>query len=162
MNLNIRDITYDSCVDGIGLRTVIWFQGCNHHCKNCHNPETWSAEGGTSYSIEEVAQLINDQNRVTLSGGDPLFQIKALDKMLELVDSGKDIWLYTGYTYDKLSELLLLYPNILKKVSIIKTGPFIESLKSSNIKFRGSSNQEFYKIKDGQVYNVTDIIDNYK
>lgn len=159
MNLNIRDITYDSVVDGFGIRTVIWFQGCNHHCKNCHNPETWSPEGGTVYSIEEIAKLINKQDKVTLSGGDPLFQIEALDRMLGLVDVGKDIWLYTGYTYDELSELLKTTSNILNKVSIIKTGPFIEELKDPNLRFRGSSNQEFYKIDDGKIYNVTELID---
>lgn len=159
MQIKIANVTYDSVVDGPGIRTVIWFQGCNHHCKNCHNPETWVAEGGTSYSIEEIANLINEQDKITLSGGDPLFQLKALDEMLKLVDEGKDILLYTGYTYDELHKLLEYAPNILKKISLIKTGPFIEELKDPNINFRGSSNQEFYKVKDGQMYNVTDLID---
>lgn len=158
-SINIRDITYDSVVDGPGIRTVIWFQGCNHHCKNCHNPETWTAEGGKSYTLEEVAALINNQDKITLSGGDPLFQLEALDEMLGLVDPDKDIWLYTGYTYDELSELLKSTSNILTKISVIKTGPFIESLKDNNIRFRGSSNQEFYKVDNGKIYNITDLID---
>lgn len=34
----------DSIVDGEGIRTVIWTQGCIHHCKGCHNPQTWNTE----------------------------------------------------------------------------------------------------------------------
>lgn len=160
MALNIRDITYDSVVDGPGIRTVIWFQGCSHHCKKCHNPETWTEGQGTDYSIEDIAKIINSQDKITLSGGDPLFQLSELDAMLGLVNPGKDIWIYTGYTYDQLSELLKTTSNILQKVSVIKTGPFIEELKDPNIRFRGSSNQEFYKIDDGKIYNITNIIDN--
>ena len=94
-----------------------------------------------------------------MSGGDPLFQLEALNKMLELVETGKDIWLYTGYDYDQVSEMLKVAPNILEKISVIKCGPFIEELKNSNIRFRGSSNQEIYRIDQGKIYNITDIID---
>lgn len=159
MELRIADITTDSVVDGPGLRTVIWFQGCPHHCKNCHNPETWAPDKGKKYSLEKIAKLINESDRITLSGGDPLFQLEALNKMLELVETGKDIWLYTGYDYDQVSEMLKVAPNILEKISVIKCGPFIEELKNSNIRFRGSSNQEIYRIDQGKIYNITDIID---
>lgn len=162
MKLNIIDVTYDSVVDGPGIRTVIWFQGCTHHCKNCHNPETWAFGRGTDYSIEEIADLINKQDKVTLSGGDPMCQLEALDAMLGLVKPGKDIWLYTGYTYDEFSELVKTTKNILTKISVVKTGPFIEELKTPNITFRGSSNQEVYKIDDGKIYNITDLIDKQK
>lgn len=158
--VRIADITYDSVVDGPGLRTVIWFQGCNHHCRNCHNPETWAPDKGKKYNISEIAKIIDKQVKVTLSGGDPLFQIDELDEMLGLVQNPLvDIWLYTGYIYDEFSELIKNKPNILDKISVVKCGPFIESLKDPNIKFRGSSNQEFYRIKDGQIYNITDLID---
>lgn len=159
--VRIADITYDSVVDGPGLRTVIWFQGCSHHCKNCHNPETWAPDKGNEYDVTEIAKLIDEQEKVTLSGGDPLFQIDALEEIMKLIQKKNvlDIWLYTGYTYDKFSELVKDKPNILDKISVVKCGPFIEALKDLNCKFRGSSNQEFYRIKDGKIYNITESID---
>lgn len=158
-SIRIVDITHDSTVDGPGLRTVIWFGGCYLHCPGCHNKELQDADSGNLVDIEEVAEIINNSKHITLSGGDPLFQLDALNELLGLINNEVDIWLYTGLEYDKVSELLQKAPNILTKVSIIKCGPFIESLKDPNIKFRGSRNQEFYKIDDGKIYNITEIID---
>ena len=44
----------DSIVDGEGIRTVIWTQGCSHNCLGCHNPETHDFNGGYLVDIDEV------------------------------------------------------------------------------------------------------------
>ena len=84
-------ITEDSIVDGEGIRSVIWFQGCSHHCKGCQNPETWPFEDGEEFDIEEVKEMIDDledQDGITFSGGDPMFQPEAL---LELIKYTHDV-----------------------------------------------------------------------
>ncbi|WP_265324217.1 4Fe-4S cluster-binding domain-containing protein, partial [Clostridioides difficile] len=47
-------ISYDSIVDGPGLRMVIWTQGCIHNCKECHNPQTHDLCGGFYMDTEEI------------------------------------------------------------------------------------------------------------
>jgi pyruvate formate lyase activating enzyme len=74
-------------LDGPGLRTVVFMQGCPLRCKFCHNPDSISHYGGTAYSVEELAEKIlknreywgskNDdpiKGGVTFSGGDPTLQ----------------------------------------------------------------------------------------
>ena len=79
--MNIRlasaEIQRDSIVDGEGIRTVIWTQGCSHNCQGCHNPETHDFYRGfeiDTTEIKEKLSLIPNQDGVTLSGGDPFFQ----------------------------------------------------------------------------------------
>lgn len=40
----IFDIEHGSFVDGPGLRTTVFFKGCNLRCAWCHNPESQSAK----------------------------------------------------------------------------------------------------------------------
>lgn len=68
-------------VDGPGVRFVIFMQGCPLRCAYCHNPDTWSPEGGEEYDVEEVCRKIlrfrpyfGESGGVTVSGGEPLLQ----------------------------------------------------------------------------------------
>ena len=70
-------------VDGPGVRFVVFMQGCNLRCGCCHNPETWSLEGGTEYTARELAEkaaryreYFGKEGGITLSGGEPLLQAK--------------------------------------------------------------------------------------
>ena len=74
------DLQSDSIVDGPGLRTVIWTQGCGHHCPGCQNPQTWDFEGGGEVPISMVLEAIDEleyQTGITFSGGDPMYQPEA-------------------------------------------------------------------------------------
>ena len=74
------DLQIDSIVDGEGLRTVIWTQGCSHNCPYCHNPNTHDFNGGDLVDVKDVIQRLEElegQTGVTFSGGDPMFQPKA-------------------------------------------------------------------------------------
>ena len=74
------DLQTDSIVDGEGIRTVVWTQGCKHNCPGCHNPETHCFDKGTLVEIEDLKERIlsiRNQDGVTLSGGDPVFQPEA-------------------------------------------------------------------------------------
>lgn len=162
-------IQSDSIVDGEGLRSVIWFQGCKHYCKGCHNPETWNMNQGYEVDIEQLKKEIEElelQDGVTFSGGDPMFQPEALLYLLKVVkENGMNTWVYSGYTFDKLLEIAIeksIYRDILNNIDVLVDGLFELENKSLNVIFRGSTNQRIIdvkkSIKEGQVC----LVDKYK
>ena len=142
--MRIAGIVRDSIVDGIGIRDTIFLQGCPHHCKGCHNPQTWDDDGGEELSITEILDLLsNSSNDITISGGEPLEQFNDLMYLLRGIKqtTNKRVWLYTGYTFDfefftdrYVLNLLSCY------VDVLVDGRFVESKKGEYL-FRGSSNQ---------------------
>ena len=86
----------DSIVDGPGIRTVIWTQGCSHNCKGCHNPSTHDFKGGFSVNIEDINNELDKlkaQHGITFSGGDPMFQAKACTEIAKHAKAiGLDVW----------------------------------------------------------------------
>ena len=73
--LNLSGIVGDSIVDGPGIRTTFFCQGCPHHCEGCHNPETWDFGCGTDMETEDMVAIVKSNplcRGVTFSGGDPL------------------------------------------------------------------------------------------
>ena len=67
--MKVMNIIQDSIVDGEGLRTVIFFAGCSHFCKGCHNPSSWNINNGVEVSLEEILKEVkkNPLNDGTLS-----------------------------------------------------------------------------------------------
>lgn len=152
------NIQPDSIVDGEGIRTVIWFQGCLHHCKECHNPETWNFDGGIEFDVEEIKAEIKNlkyQNGVTLSGGDPFFQpIAALEIAKYAHSLGLNIWCYTGFTFEELLDEDIAKKEFLKNIDVLIDGRFEIAKKSLACKFRGSTNQ--------RIIDVTKSLENNK
>ena len=149
MTVRILDIVFETMVDGPGLRTSIYFAGCKHHCKGCHNPQSWDMKGGYEMPIEHILTLIKEDEfaNVTFSGGDCFFQI---DGALELArrikeETNKTIWVYTGYTYENIASNENL-SRLLPYIDVLVDGPFIEELKTTEIPFVGSSNQRKIKL----------------
>ena len=154
------EMTTDSIVDGKGIRSVIWCQGCIHNCPGCHNPETHSFSSGFLKDVSEVLNEISElefQDGITLSGGDPLCQIDACLEIAKYVQSlGLNVWCYTGYKIedllkrikkeDKLRELLL-------NIDVLVDSPFILELKSFEVPFRGSTNQRLINSKESVKQN---------
>ena len=150
--LKIANTIQDSIVDGPGLRFTVFTQGCPHHCPGCHNPETHDPDGGSEVSVSELAQRMtsNPSTRgLTLSGGDPFLQARECAELARLAhESGRDVWAYTGWTYEFL--LQEADPDrlaLLEQVDVLVDGPFVESLKSYAALFRGSSNQRLIDLK---------------
>ena len=148
MSLRVIDIVGGTSVDGPGLRTSVYFAGCNHHCPGCHNPQSWDFEGGEAMSVLRIKEIIYycDFN-VTFSGGDPLMQ--PVDEMVELARllkaDGRTIWCYTGYSYEYVASRPE-YEELLACIDVLVDGPFIESLRDISLRFRGSSNQRLVDV----------------
>ena len=154
VRLAAPDIQCDSIVDGEGIRSVIWFQGCSHHCKECQNPETWDFNAGYETSIDDVKKMIDDlelQAGVTFSGGDPMMQVEALEELAAYVkEKGMNVWVYTGYTYEelmKLAESNEHYRSVLNYIDYLVDGRFEIAKKSFDVIFRGSTNQRIIDVQ---------------
>lgn len=83
-------------VDGPGVRYVIFMQGCRMRCQFCHNPDTWSMEGGTAYTAQELLakalryqRYWKDNGGITVSGGEPLLQMDFLLEFFRLAKEAK-------------------------------------------------------------------------
>ncbi len=144
------DIQPDSILDGSGIRTVIWFQGCLHNCKGCQNPETHDMNGGIVVDVDKLKMKLKNlkyQSGITLSGGDPFFQPEAALEIAKFAKSvGLNVWAYTGFTYEALlSDKSRL--DLLKNVDVLVDGKFMMDKKSLNCKFRGSTNQRLIDVK---------------
>ena len=161
MKIRVIDITEDSVVDGPGLRTVVWCSGCQHHCKGCHNPETWDFTKGNDIEVNELAEKLNQYKRVTFSGGDPMYQSEAVDELIGLLKPEIDIWIYTGFNLSDFNKIFGKMPNLQSRSFVVKCGPFVENLKDPKCLFRGSSNQRIYQwyAKTNVFDDISDMID---
>lgn len=156
MKLNIAGIQNDSIVDGPGIRYAIFVQGCPHHCEGCHNPETWEFGTGRDVSLDEIIEKIKEDpllDGVTYSGGEPFAQAKALCELTDRIRAEfpkLTVMSYTGYTIEYLIKQATpenCFMELLKRLDYIVDGPFVLSLKSYELRFKGSSNQRFLDVK---------------
>ena len=142
--MRIAGILPCSFVNGEGARYVIFLQGCKHHCKGCHNHQSWDMNGGHEVDTDYLLDLIKNDEfaNVTFSGGDPLYQCEAVTELARKIkeETDKTIWCYTGFTYEEILADTHL-SQILPYIDVLVDGPFVEELKTSDIPFVGSSNQ---------------------
>lgn len=148
MKLRVLDIVPGTSVDGPGLRTSVYFAGCSHHCPGCHNPESWDFAGGREMSVEEIVEEIERHGfNVTLSGGDPLYQLPGmLELARELTERGYTIWCYTGFLWEEVcrsEEMSAILPYL----EVLVDGPFRQELRDISLLFRGSSNQRLIQVQ---------------
>ena len=144
--MRYHNITKDDMLNGDGLRVVLWVSGCDHCCRDCHNPVTWDPNGGLPFDEEAKAELFEALDRdyisgITFSGGEPLYFGNRMD-VTELAGEirerfpGKTIWLYTGYTYEEIKDL-----EVMEYVDVLVDGEFVAKQKDSQLCWRGSGNQ---------------------
>lgn len=143
--MRIAGIVRDSIVDGVGVRDVVFFQGCGKRCPGCHNPDTWDYQGGCHRFIGDLANELSDSiNDVTISGGEPIDQFDDLLELCRMLsEQGKKIWVYTGNVVDPTKSI---YQRLAQYVDVIVDGRFVEDKKDCNLLFRGSSNQRLINL----------------
>lgn len=155
--MNYHNIEHCNMINGDGIRTVLFVSGCNHHCKNCQNPQTWDCNSGilfdTKAKLEIIDSLKNDYiSGITLSGGDPLYpanreEISKLVSEIKYIYPNKNIWMYTGYIWEDIVEDQFIKNKILPYIDVIIDGEFKEELKDIDLKWVGSSNQRIINVK---------------
>ncbi len=149
--LNLAGLVGDSIVDGPGIRMTVFCQGCPHHCKGCHNAETWSFEGGTPMEEEEVFQIIRSNplaKGVTFSGGEPFAQAAGFAKLAEMLkEYGYEVASYSGYTFEELYHGTKEQQDLLQKIDVLIDGRYEEKNRSLTIAYRGSTNQRILDVK---------------
>ena len=154
--MNYLDVTYPDINNGNGLRVTLWLSGCSHHCKNCHNPQTWDESAGKLFDEKAKEHLYSILSLfyiegITLSGGDPLFDgnIKNVDVLVSEIKKyfpNKTIWLYTGFTWDEIKNDPQKL-SIVNKCDVVVDGEYIDSLQDLSLAWRGSSNQNVIDVK---------------
>lgn len=164
--------------NGEGVGVSLFVQGCDRHCFNCFNPDTWDFNGGKEWTEETKNKFIKliDRpyiNRISVLGGEPLAE-QNLDDVLSLVKQirisfpEKSIWLYTGYNFDLLNSKYNEYKytpfaanadewltrwDIISNVNVLVDGEYIDEKRDITLKWCGSSNQRVINVKQSLAQN---------
>ncbi len=161
--MNYADIKQYDVANGPGVRVSLFVSGCTHHCKNCFNKVAWDFNYGKPFTEETINTIINyckDEyvEGLTILGGEPFEPINQkgilpLVKRFKETYPEKSLWVFTGYDFeeDLLDKMYNNYPEtkqLLSYIDIIVDGKFIEDLKNSNLRFKGSSNQRTIMVKE--------------
>lgn len=138
--------------DGPGVRVSIFMQGCQFHCKNCFNPETWDFNGGKEFNdevVEKVLQLCKKDHIKGLSilGGEPMNPVNRegttkLAKKFKEAFPNKDLWMWTGFKYEDLKN-----EEVFNYVDVLVDGQYKDELHDPTLKWKGSSNQRVIDVK---------------
>lgn len=151
--MNYHNINHCDMLNGNGIRVSLWVSGCNMHCKGCHNQQTWDFNSGIVFDDDAKEELFDALSKpyikgLTLTGGHPLEneninEVYSLCKEIKEKFPTKDIWLYTGYTFEDINSYL-----IIKYIDILVDGPYIEELRDVSLHWRGSKNQRVIDVKE--------------
>ena len=160
--MHIGEIITADSANGLGIRVSIFVSGCTNRCKGCFQPQTWDFEYGRPYT-PEIEELIIDElsksyyDGLTILGGEPFEQsnqreIVKLIRRIKKELPDRNIWIYTGFTYDKDlvkggCRYIECTDEILDNTDMIVDGRFVEELKKITLKFRGSSNQRIIDMR---------------
>lgn len=163
--MNYEKIDKCSVSNGTGIRTVLWVSGCDIHCRNCHNPQTWDFNSGIPFTDDTMQEILYDLSKpyikgLTLSGGHPLDphnvpKVLEIVKRVKMVFPNKDIWIYTGYVWEDIIKDNTL-KEILECTDVLVDGAYVDELRDISLAFRGSSNQRIIDVK--KTLNSNEVI----
>lgn len=153
--MNYCGLNKNDIANGEGVRVSLFVSGCRNHCKGCHNPEAWDFSYGQPFTKETENEIIEALRPswiqgLSVLGGEPCEEenqrvlIPFLRKMrFKMPD--KDIWLFSGYTYEMLRN-----DDILRYVDVLVDGPFLLEQRDISRPFRGSRNQRIIRLRGGK------------
>jgi len=171
-NMHYGLIKYVDMLDGPGLRVTLFVSGCDNKCKGCHNPESWDPNFGKEFTEETLTEIVKElQNNYykgfTLCGGDPLYPAnrQAVCNIARTIKAcfgdSRSIWMYTGYALEEVQSWNDPVVNeLFDYVDVVLEGPFIESLKSPDKPWVGSSNQRMFEILHCKGNNTFKFVEN--
>lgn len=159
--IRIAGAVPESVVDGPGIRYAIFTQGCPFRCPGCHNPQAQTLNGGLEVKLSALYQEIKSDpliKGITYSGGEPFIQTRPLALLSRILkEEGYNIWSYSGYTFDKLTEDFMRR-ELLQYLDVVVDGPFVQARHSLELDYRGSSNQRIIDVqrslKEGRVIEM--------
>jgi anaerobic ribonucleoside-triphosphate reductase activating protein len=139
--VRVHAIEPRSRANGPGARFVVWLQGCTLGCPGCFNPTTHDANGGNALTIDAIAaQIPDDVEGLTLSGGEPLQQANAAAELLDIARArGLSTLAFSGYAIDEIRAL----PGglaVLDRLDVLIDGRYIAGERLAT-GLRGSANQ---------------------
>lgn len=154
--MNYHNILHDNMSNGDGLRVVLFVSGCSHRCINCQNPQTWDFNSGIlldNNALEEIfEQLSKDYiSGITFSGGDPLnrsnyYEVFLLCNMIKNKFPTKNIWLYSGYTWEQILQSREL-TKVMTSIDVLVDGKFEQNLYDIKYQWAGSTNQRVIDVQ---------------
>ena len=155
MKIRLAGLIHNTTVNGPGIRTGIWVQGCTLACPGCCNATTWSPDGGTEWDVDALAATISEEaaegtEGITLSGGEPFQQTRQvleLVKAIKILEPDWTVFLFTGYRLNEVKEMGEKAVLLLHALDIVVTGRFRKELRR-HAKWRSSGNQEVHYLTD--------------
>ena len=160
--MNYCEIKPVDIANGTGVRVSLFVSGCTHHCKGCFNAVTWDFNYGNMFTSEVENNIIellkpNFIEGLTLLGGEPfepqnqVVLVKFLKKVRDIFGNTKNIWCYSGYTFEELTINSRAKTEntieMLSYIDVLVDGEFKLDQKDITLKFRGSKNQRIIDIK---------------
>ena len=144
---------------------MLFVSGCTHHCKGCFQPDTWDFDYGEEFTDEVADKIVESLapeyiEGLTLLGGEPMEEVNQagllplLKKVRDRYGDTKNIWCYTGYTFEddlldpKGKAHFDTTDGILSIIDILVDGEFHLEEKDITLRFRGSKNQRIIDVKE--------------
>lgn len=150
MNARYNKIKYNDIANASGISVSVFLQGCDFHCKNCFNQETWDWNQGKEFTEDTLNSIINGltangvKRNLCILGGEPMHD-KNFETTKKIVLTAREkisnlkIYIWTGFTFDELTKEKQKF--IQENVNTLIDGRFIDELKEYGLKYRGSTNQ---------------------
>ena len=147
--MNYGIINKFDVINGNGIRVSLFVSGCHNNCKGCFNKQSQDFNYGKKFTTETQREILLALTPIYITGisilgGEPLepeniSTVYNLCKEIKEKFPTKDIWLYTGYTFENISSYLIM--------------KYIEEQKDLTLKWRGSKNQRVIDVKESLEQN---------
>jgi anaerobic ribonucleoside-triphosphate reductase activating protein len=153
--LKVAGINFESIVDGDGVRVVIFFSGCKHDCKGCHNPSSHDFNAGKDFDESLRSEIIEYVLEtpfvagITLSGGDPMYsadEIFSFVRDFKTALPDKDVWVYSGFTYEEITPDVSMN-KLLSLCDVLVDGLFVLEQRDITLSYKGSRNQRIIDVQ---------------
>ena len=163
--MNYVKILQCDIANGVGWRVSLFVSGCARKCPKCFNPVTHDPTYGKPFDQVAKNKIFNELKKgycqgLSLLGGEPLSYLSdnrqtiiALCKEVKQLFPTKDIWLWSGYTFDEILNNTEM-KDILNYIDVLVDGPFIEEYKDTTLFWRGSSNQHVIDVNQWRTHDA--------
>lgn len=140
--------------NGVGVRISVFMSGCRRHCPGCFNEDTWDFNNGSMLDLSKILAIMKFMQQpyidgLSILGGEPFEKenietVEALMYVARTYLPQKDIWVWSGFTYDYLKEH---YYEQLKMIDVLVDGAFELENRDITLRFRGSPNQRIIDVQ---------------